>query len=311
MLAVAGPPPAGAYWREWKFDGHRARADVGVTESPRLISRGGRLITDRFPEVAEALRAVLGARMAVLDGELVAPGDRGVPDFERLQARARSTATAARRAQSPVNFIVFDLLALDGIDLTRRSLRERRALLGDLGLESHARLLLSPVFTDIDPEVLLGAARQHGMEGLVSKRPGSTYTEGRRSRAWIKTVLTERAAFTVGGVAQGRSRRPGAVGALLLGSPTSDGGLEFVGEVGTGWTRAEHARLTSELSRLKTSSCPFTVRAHQLPSDARFVEPTLRGLVAYREHREGGLLRHPSWKGLVAGPSVGEARSRP
>lgn len=301
MLAVAGPPPTGPYWREWKFDGHRARAEIGLGDHPRLVSRGGRSIADRFPDVVEALRGLLEPRMAVLDGELVAPGERGLPDFERLQARARSRPTAARRAESPVNFVAFDLLALDGIDLTDRPLRERRGLLGDLGLETHARLLLSPVFTDVDPGILLGAARQHGMEGLVSKRPGSTYTGGRRSKAWIKTVLTERAEFTVGGVAQGRSRRPGAVGALLLGSPTSDGGLEFVGEVGTGWTRTEHARLTTELSQLRTLSCPFTVRAHQLPPDARFVEPTLHGLVAYREHREGGLLRHPSWKGLVAG----------
>lgn len=300
MLAVAGQPPTGAgYWREWKFDGHRARAETGHGSPPRLISRGGRVVTDRFPEVAEALQKVLGSRMVVLDGELVAPGPGGLPDFERLQARARSTATAARRAQSPVNFVVFDLLGLDGLDLTGRALRERRALLDDVGLERDPRLLLSPVFTDVDPEVLLAAAREHGMEGVLSKRPSSRYSVGRRSKAWVKTVLTEQAEFTVGGVAQGRSRRPGAVGALLLGSPTPAGGLEFVGEVGTGWTRAEHARLTSELSQLATTECPFTESAHRLPSDARFVHPRLRGVVAYREHRAGGLLRHPAWKGLI------------
>lgn len=300
MLAVAGPPPTGPhYWREWKFDGHRARAETGPATPPRLISRGGRLITDRFPEVAEALQEVLGSRMAVLDGELVAPGTGGLPDFERLQSRARSAATAARRAESPINFIAFDLIALDGLDLTGRALRERRALLGKLALERHPRLLLSPVFTDVDPEVLLAAAREHGMEGVLSKRPSSRYSAGRRSKAWVKTVLTERAEFTVGGVSQGRSRRPGAVGALLLGSPTPTGGLEYAGEVGTGWTRAEHARLTTELSQLATATCPFSEGAHRLPADVRFVHPTLRGLVAYREHHAGGLLRHPSWKGLA------------
>jgi bifunctional non-homologous end joining protein LigD len=299
MLAVAGDPPANGYWREWKFDGHRCRADTGRPDGPRLISRGGRVVSARFPEVVDALTAALRERTAVLDGELVAPGPGGRPDFERLQARARTTATQARVTASPVNFVAFDLLALDGVDLTGRPLRERRALLDELGVEVHPRLLLSPVFTDVDPAVLLAAARDHGVEGLVSKRPGSLYAAGRRSKAWIKTVLTERAELTVGGIAQGRARRPGAVGALLLGAPGRDGGLDYVGEVGTGWTRGEHARLTAALDELASPVCPFTAGLHHLPLNVRFVRPELRGVVAYREHRPGRLLRHPSWKGLI------------
>jgi bifunctional non-homologous end joining protein LigD len=299
MLAVAGQPPSSGAWLEWKFDGHRCRIEHRGDDGPRLVSRGGRLVTDRFPEVSAAISAALGPRDAVLDGELVAPGPGGLPDFERLQARARSMATPARVAASPVSFVAFDLLALDGQDLTGRPLRERRALLDGLGLAAHPRLQLSPVFIDVDPAVLLATAREHGVEGIVSKRPGSRYAAGRRSKAWIKTVITQRSIFVVGAVAQGRSRRPGAVGSLLLGAPTSDGGLEFVGEVGTGWSRAEHAHLTTQLEALASDVCPFSCGADRLPRDAQFVRPVLQGLVAYREHRPGRLLRHPSWKGLT------------
>ena len=307
MLAVAGDPPRQGDWHyELKFDGHRSMI-FNRGEGPRLVSRGGRVVTDRFPEVAEALRVVLGPRAAVLDGELVVPGQGGSPDFERLQARARAAATPTRRAASPVVFVAFDLLALDGVDLTARSLRDRRALLERLGLEAHYRLRLSPVFTDVDPRLLLAKAREFGLEGILSKKVSSPYAAGRRSRSWIKTVLAEQRVFTVGGIAQGRSRRPGAVGSLLLGASSGDGGLEFVGEVGTGWSRAEHARLAAVLVELLCGDCPFTAGAERLPVGARFVRPLLRGTVAYREHRPGRLLRHPSWKGLVSaggGPSA-------
>lgn len=302
MLAVAGSPPRGApgrWWREWKYDGHRCRVVSERSGRVSLVSRGGRTVTAAFPEVAAAVAGVLAGRMAVLDGELVAPGPGGRPDFERLQGRARTRATPARVAACPVVFVAFDLLACDGVDLTGRPLHERRGLLEDLGLGRDPRLLLSPVFLDVDPDVLLAAAREHGVEGVVSKRSTSVYSAGTRSKAWIKTVLTETGEFAVGGFTQGRARRPDAVGALLLGAPTVDGGLEYVGEVGTGWTRTEHARLVAQLADLTVDECPFTDGVRRLPRGARFVRTELVGRVAYREHRPGSLLRHPAWKGTV------------
>jgi bifunctional non-homologous end joining protein LigD len=299
MLAVPGDPPRTPQRHvEWKYDGWRCMIN-NRADGPRLVSRGWRVITARFPEVAAALAEVLGSRAVVLDGELVAPGEGGVPDFERLQARARAAATPARVTASPVTFVAFDLLALDGADVTGRPLRERRARLDELGLQAHPRLLCSPVFTHADPAVLLDTARRFGMEGILTKAPDSTYQVGRRSKAWVKTVVVQRAVFTVAGVAQGRARRPGAVGSLLLGRPGVDGGYEYVGEVGTGWTRAEHVELTARLAALASEVCPFTAGAERLPPGARFVRPELAGVVAYREHRPGRLLRHPSWKGLT------------
>lgn len=304
MLAVAGDPPAHYRWIEWKFDGHRTNVSSGPG-GVRLTSRGGHRVSDRYPEITAAITEVLGARPVELDGELVAPGAGGLPDFERLQARARSTATPSRVAASPVNFVAFDLLALDGVDLTDRPLQERRGLLDELGLETHPRLVCSPVFTDTDPAVLLEVAHAQRMEGIVTKRPTAAYAAGRRSKAWIKTVLTERRLFTVAGVARGRARHPDGVGALLLGTPTPGGGLAYVGEVGTGWSRAEHAHLVARLAELAVETCPFTENTAALPASARFSRPSLQGWVAYREHRPGRLLRHPSWKGL--GPDTAGA----
>lgn len=298
MLAVAGAPPAHYRWSEFKWDGHRTNITTGPPAA-RLTSRGGHVVTARYPEVAAAITEVLGDRHVELDGELVAPGPGGVPDFERLQARARTAVTAARVAARPVNFVAFDLLALDGVDLTSRPLSARRALLDGLGLETHPRLLCSPVFTDVDPAVLLEVARARQVEGIVTKRPSAAYASGRRSKAWIKTVLTETAVFVVAGWARGRSRHPEGVGSLLLGAPTPGGGLAYVGEVGTGWSRAEHTRLVAALAELATPVCPFTENTAALPATARFAVPQLHGLVAYREHRPGRLLRHPAWKGLT------------
>ena len=298
MLAVAGDPPAHYRWAEWKFDGHRTLVSNGP-RGVRLISRGGHAVTSKYPEVAAAVAEVLGGREVELDGELVAPGAGGRPDFERLQARARTTATPTRVAGSPVNFVAFDLLALDGVDVTARPLFERRRLLDGLGLDAHPRLLCSPVFTDVDPAALLQVARAQKVEGIVTKRPTAAYAAGRRSKAWIKTVLTESASFVVGGWARGRARSPDGVGSLLLGLPVAGGGLVYVGEVGTGWTRGEHTRLVARLAELATPDCPFTENVAALPTTARFVRPQLRGLVVYREHRPGRLLRHPSWKGLL------------
>ena len=161
--------------------------------------------------------------------------------------------------------------------MTGCGLRERRARLDELGLEVHPRLVCSPVFTDADPRVLLDTARRFGVEGIVTRAPGSTYQMGRRSKSWVKSVIVQRAVFTVAGVAQGRARRPGAVGSLLLGRPDPGGGWEYVGEVATGWTRAEHAELTDRLDALASEVCPFTVGAHRLPAGARFVRPELEG----------------------------------
>jgi bifunctional non-homologous end joining protein LigD len=115
-------------------------------------------------------------------------------------------------------------------------------------------------------------------------------------------VLTKRDTFVVGGWLPGEGRRAAGVGALLLGVPTTDGRLRFVGGVGTGFTDAELRRLEAALAPTVASTSPFT---EKLPGKAVFVMPTIVVDVEYRERTAAGILRHPSYKGtrVDKGPS--------
>lgn len=297
MLAVAGDPPAGSsYWHEPKFDGYRVGVVVEDGQA-RLVSRGDRSLTAAFPTLAAAATAAAAGRSMVLDGEVVAVGAGGRPDFEALQARARRRGHGT--GGPALRLVLFDLLHLDGHDLLDAPLWRRRELLEGLGLDQTPGVGLSPVFRDVDPAVLLRAVGDHALEGVVTKRVTSTYQPGRRSRAWVKTVIRHHTYVVIGGWHQGRARRAGAVGALLVGVPDPDGGgLRYVGSVETGWTRAEHAELAALLHDRVRPACPFAQPAASLPRAAVWVEPELTGRVAYREWTSTGMLRHPSWKGL-------------
>jgi len=142
-----------------------------------------------------------------------------------------------------VRFIVFDLLHIEGRDLTGAPLGERRRLLEQLLHAPPAALALSPTSVGAAPEQLLAIAAGHGLEGLVCKRAASLYQLGRRTRAWIKTVLARSTEVTVIGCVRGRARHADGVGALLVAVPDEDGRLRYAGQVETGWTRDEHAEL--------------------------------------------------------------------
>lgn len=197
MLATAGPVPTGPGWAlELKWDGMRALAYVegDALKSIALVSRNQRAVTRSFPELAEALAATVGGRGITLDGEIVAlsppTGKRaGRPSFDRLQQRigvARPSRT--RQAEVPVTFVAFDVLALDGELVTHRPWTQRRALLDDLGLETHPRLAVAPTMDGLDAAAALDLAEAHDMEGVVAKRRDAAYQPG-RSRAWVKTPL--------------------------------------------------------------------------------------------------------------------------
>jgi bifunctional non-homologous end joining protein LigD len=132
----------------------------------------------------------------------------------------------------------------------------------------------------------------------VAKRWDSTYQPGRRSRSWIKDKNWNTQEVVIGGWREGTGGRTSGIGALLMGIP-GDGGLQFIGRVGTGFTERELTRLRKILHPLETVESPFATR---LPAqEARgvtFVEPNLVGEVRYSEWTGDGRLRHPSWRGL-------------
>jgi bifunctional non-homologous end joining protein LigD len=296
MLATAGPPPTSTGWiAEAKYDGARAMSRVcaGRTE---IFSRPGNRLTRRFPEIIDALASVLAGHSTILDGEIVATDSSGRPDFTRLQRRLRvSSPTPTLQAAVSAKLLVFDVIHIDGVDLTRRPYHERRAALDDLALPD-GPVMVPPVWPDLDSAILLDVVKQMRLEGAVFKRANSTYQSG-RSRSWIKHVIRQQAAVVIAGWIPGRAD---PVGALLLGAHDATGALVYVGSVTSGLSRTARRSLYSRLSALETPSSPFSRdRQRSAAHGVRWVKPQLVGVVEHREF-SGNKFRHPAWKGLLS-----------
>ncbi|WP_203988306.1 non-homologous end-joining DNA ligase [Virgisporangium aurantiacum] len=287
MLATAGQLPVGGGWAyEFKWDGVRAIAQIS-DGSLRLFARRGPEITVAYPELA-GLGAAVG-RDAVLDGEVAVLDEKGRPSFRSLAERmhVRDAGRAARLARSlPVTYLIFDVLALDGVEVCGRPYTERRALLADLGLVSD-HWLAPPSFDDGGATV--SAAREYTLEGVVAKRRTSLYRPGTRSPDWIKVKLERTGDLVVGGY------RPGAraLGALLVGVPGPNG-LEFRGRVGGGISAASERELLAVLGPLISPSSPF---AADLPREdsrgAVWVRPEIVVELKFSERTADLRLRFP------------------
>jgi bifunctional non-homologous end joining protein LigD len=305
MLATPSglPRDDAAYAYEPKWDGVRAIAYVRDGRL-RLFTRNDADVTAAYPELAP-LGEALGPVPAVLDGEVVAFDDRGRVSFEALQPRMhlRDAAQIERlAARSPVRYEIFDLLRLDGTSTMDLPYARRRELLTSLQLSGNT-WETSPSTVGGGAEALAGAVAQH-TEGILAKRIDSRYTPGRRSPAWLKVKNIRTQEVVVGGWTPGQGNRADTIGSLLLGVPGPDG-LDYVGQVGTGFTRAALADLQDLLEGSPAS--PF---ARSLPArevrDARWVVPGLVGEVAFTEWTRDGRLRHPAWRGLRPDKSPAE-----
>jgi bifunctional non-homologous end joining protein LigD len=270
---------------EGKWDGYRLLLDANHGEM-RLISRSGRDVTGEYP----SLRAVVDAldeHHVVLDGEVVALDESGVPSFSEMQNRARATR---------IEFWAFDVLQLDGRSLLRAKYRDRRRVLEALA-EDRGELTVHDLLSG-DGDDALEQSRKRRWEGVVAKRWDSTYQPGRRSRSWIKAKIWKTQEVVIGGWREGTGGRTSRIGALMMGIP-DDGGLRFVGRVGTGFTDKELSRLKKTFAPLATDESPFTERlSRQDAAGVTFVKPELVGEVRYGEWTGDGRLRHPSWRGL-------------
>jgi len=293
MLATRGDRvPTGAEWiHEVKWDGMRILADLATSRPPRLHSRNENDVTPAWPELAGLPR-----RDLLLDGELVVLVD-GRPDFGGLANRmhARDPRRIARlAAANPATYVVFDLLRLDGRDLTREPLEVRRRALADLGL---ADVHWQVPGTYDDGELLWRATREQGLEGIVSKRLSSRYEPGARSRHWLKFPHRARSSWVVGGwrPETGSDHR---LGAVLVGEPTPEG-LRFRGKVGSGIAGKAGPRLHELLLPLARDDSPFVDVVP--PVDAagtRWVHPEVVIDVESLGLGAGGRLRQPSFRGV-------------
>ncbi|MGH2992843.1 MAG: non-homologous end-joining DNA ligase [Solirubrobacterales bacterium] len=308
MLAreATRPPQDDGWGFEIKWDGVRALAHSGP-DGFRIESRRGEDITARYPELA-GLGEALGGRSAVLDGEVVAFDDEGRPSFQRLQLRMGLTSalTIQRRVpQTPVTYMIFDLLHIDDTSTLELPYEERRRLLAELGLDGpHWQ---TPSHHLGEGQALLEAARVRGLEGVVAKRLDSPYRPGGRTGEWIKVRNWRRQEFVIGGWMPGEGGRGGRVGSLLVGyydsTPDEARGLErpplliHSGGVGSGFSNDEIDRLTRMLSARSRETTPFDVGAPKRPG-ARFCEPELVCEVKFTEWTHEGTLRQPVYQGL-------------
>lgn len=287
MLATHGSVDrlSAAQWAfEGKYDGYRllVESDHGRL---RLRSRTGRDVTTEYPQL-QALADDLAEHQVILDGEAVALDEHGVPSFHHMQNRGRADR---------VQFWAFDILMLDGRSLLRAKYRDRRRILETLCTGTD---LIVPALLEGDGPAALECSRQRNWEGVVAKKWDSTYQPGRRSSSWIKDKNWNTQDVVIGGWRRGDGGRSSGIGSLLMGVPT-EGGLQFVGRVGTGFTERDLARLKEILTALRTDASPF---ATALPAielvGVTFVRPELVGEVRFGEWTSDGRLRHPSWRGL-------------
>ena len=297
MLAKPARLPADddGWAAEVKWDGVRAIAYC-LPGRLRLETRNLNEVTAQYPEVRRLSRQ-LGARDAVLDGELVAFDDDGRPSFERLQQRIHQTSEpiVRRRMKShPVTYVVFDLLYLDGHDLMAEPYEERRARLAALELDGDS--WQAPSHSTGQAAELLAASAEHGLEGIVMKRLDSRYAPGKRNGSWLKVKNVGRQEFVIGGWVPGAGRRASRVGSILLGYHDEDGELRYAGKVGTGFSERTLKELGERFAELEREDSPFP--AGGPPRNARFVEPALVAEIEYRELTGEGMVRHGAFKGL-------------
>lgn len=284
--------PKGRAWlHEIKFDGYRIVTHIEHGKV-RLMTRNGHDWTSRFRDLARQL-AQLPVEQAVLDGELVALTESGASSFHLLQE------AISRKQTGSLIYQVFDLVYLDGYDLSAVPLSERKQVLLQLlesaGFEPGALVRYSDHIRGQGPDFFEQACAL-GLEGIVSKRANASYRSG-RSRLWLKAKCTEHAKFVVGGYTPPSGARSG-FGALLLGT-FRGGRLEYVGRVGTGFSRRQLEALHRRLQKEEVAQSPFApVPSLPRSRGVHWVRPRLVVQVEYAERTRDGLLRQPSFLGL-------------
>jgi bifunctional non-homologous end joining protein LigD len=318
MLATAAKKlPAGDEWAyELKWDGVRALLLCEEGET-KVSARRGDDATARYPELAE-IAASLGGHDAVFDGEIVAFDERGEPSFGRLQRRMGLTdriRIQRRAADTPITYVAFDLLWLDGRSLCDEPYERRRELLAELGFDGPN--WQAPSHHVGDGEALLEVVRKRGLEGVVAKRLSSPYRPGRRSSDWVKVQCRRRQELVIGGWMPGEGGRAKRVGSLLVGYWDATPGeaerlgrsqrLVYAGGVGTGFTQATLAELTQRLAPFERETSPFEAGWDPEEKYAarirergalRWVEPELVCEVEFLRWTHEDTVRAASFKGL-------------
>jgi DNA ligase D-like protein (predicted ligase) len=274
---------------EPKLDGERCLAFVRKGEV-KLLSRNQKRIDHSYPEVVRALE---GAPDVVIDGEVVALAGE-IPSFSMLQKRMHVLVPTPQLLKAlPVLFYAFDIVHLEGYDVTRVPLLARKKLLAK-AISFRKPLRKVPHRVGDGEAYYEEICGEPGQEGLIAKRADSAY-QSSRSKDWLKFKCSLEQEFVIGGYTDPQGSRSG-FGALLVGY-YDDGELRYAGKVGTGFGHDLLAKLSKELKALKRSDPPFADRGIGR-RNAHWVEPELVGQVGFSEWTGDGRLRHPRFIGL-------------
>ena len=294
LATLVDSVPQGDEWlHEIKFDGYRILCRID-NKHARFLTREAQDWTGRFGALVEAAQG-LPLRQAFLDGEVVALEENGKTNFQLLQNSIKQNNTAT------LVYFVFDLLYLDGSDLTRSPLRERKKILEQILKPKRAKkapnsLRYSEHWIGQGDELYQESCRK-GLEGIISKKADQPYRSG-RGRDWLKIKCSKNQEFVIGGFTEPAGSRSG-LGALLVGVHDEKGNLLYAGRVGTGFTQQSLKELRSRLNSLERDSAPFINPPKGAEArGVHWVEPRLVGAVAFTEWTTDNLLRHPSFQGL-------------
>jgi bifunctional non-homologous end joining protein LigD len=293
MLASSAPEPFDSPDKlfEIKWDGIRAIAviDGGAVH---IHTRGMQDITEPYHDVAAALLEAFKGENVVLDGELIAMDDEGIPRLHRVMERWHQGTLAKKPV--PVAFEIFDILHRDGKSLLREPLYQRKAFLNDCVVPN--ALIHVCHYEEGEGVALFEAARDLGLEGIVAKDKSSRYEPGKRSKHWLKVKHSRSANLVVGGYTFGGGARKELFGALLLGA-YEGGKLRYVGSVGGGFSKQDLEVTYATITQLHTDACPFD----DVPSVDKFsfwCEPVLAVQVNYGEFTPQRHLRFPIFSAL-------------
>ncbi len=282
LCTLVDAVPTGSAWlHEVKYDGYRALVSIANGKA-KVFTRTGLDWTDKFAAIAAAA-AKLPVKSALIDGEIVAFKD-GHPDF--------STLKDAISANGDMTLFAFDLLALDGEDLTGLSNLDRKAWLQPLIPEDEDRLRYSDHVIGAGEQLFETMCRE-GLEGIVSKRADAPYA-GKRTKAWLKVKCTHRQEFVIVGWLPSNKKR--GFKSLLLGVREGKG-YRYAGKVGTGFDQALMDDIRDKLDALDRKT-PTVEAPKAAVRGAKWVTPKLVAEVAFAEVTPDGVLRHSSFIGL-------------
>ena len=291
LAKLVSTPPEGKDWLyELKYDGYRIMAFVEGNNA-RLITRNGNDYTQRFQAVAYSLIDWASNRAMVLDGEMVITDEQGRTDFQALQNYLR------KPEGKNLTYIIFDLLALDGVDLRGLPLVERKEKLESLMATAPKNLYYSKHIRGKGKECFAGACKLN-LEGVVGKKADSVYS-GTRNGDWIKLKCDKRQEFVIGGYTLSNKKTSG-VSSLLLGFYRGEDFI-FAGRAGTGLTERTMKELELKFESIKTKIAPFKNAPEPKKDESiTWLEPVMVAEIKFSEWTEENLLRQASFKGLRA-----------